>query len=227
MACQAKMDGIHVLMKSVRERIMTLVEYFEQYMPLKAGIKAFIEERTHLKNFRKGEILFENPSEIRPDGEETIFYVESGIVRVFYAQVSDRPTMRFLTETTFSSTIEYAMFEDIPLYQWEALTDTQVCYINYRDFEDALLQFPELEKLLRTELMRMLLEYQKIAYQNRTLSATERFHILMEERPEVILHCKGTHIASYLGITPQALSKLRSARMRMNLSEPGVIYPKL
>jgi hypothetical protein len=54
---------------------MTLVEYFEQHMPLKAAIKAFIEERTHLKNFRKGEILFENPSEIRPDGEETIFYV--------------------------------------------------------------------------------------------------------------------------------------------------------
>lgn len=206
---------------------MTLVDYFEQHMPLKAEIKSFIEERTRVKHFKKGSIIFEKPEEIRLNGQETILYVESGIVRVFYAQLEDRPTMRFLKETEFSSTIEYAMFEDIPRYQWEALRDTTICYITYSDFEDALLIFPELEKLLRIEMMRMLLEYQHIAYQNRSLSAAERFEVLMRDKPEIILQCKGTHIASYLGITPQALSKLRSSKMKSSGSGSGLIYPRI
>jgi len=52
-------------------------------------------------------------------------------------------------------------------------------------------------------------EKQTQQIENMTLSAEERYHLLMETQPELLQRISQKHIASYLGITPQSLSRIR------------------
>ena len=53
------------------------------------------------------------------------------------------------------------------------------------------------------------LEKQSQQIETMTLTAEERYHNLMEKNPELLQRISQKHIASYLGITPQSLSRIR------------------
>ncbi len=50
---------------------------------------------------------------------------------------------------------------------------------------------------------------QKMQIESMTLTAEERYGRLLEERPELLQRVAQKHIASYLGIIPQSLSRIR------------------
>ncbi len=66
--------------------------------------------------------------------------------------------------------------------------------------------YPELEPLFVSLQKRILNQMQ--------LSAAERYELFLEEYPEVEQHTRNYHIASYLGITQESLSRIRIKRAK-------------
>lgn len=188
---------------------MKLTDYISSFIDIPPGLKEFIFCNAHTRIVNKGEILVKTRADYETFSGSVLF-VESGLMRVFFSKNDKQLTMRFLCENDFSFSIEKNLYNKKALCNWEALEETNICFFSYSIFEDALVKFRELERFTRVELMKSMLEYQQLAFANRTLSAQQRFDILMLEKPEIFLHAPVGHVASYLGITPQAMSILRS-----------------
>jgi CRP-like cAMP-binding protein len=92
----------------------------------------------------------------------------------------------------------------------DALENSELLYISHTNFDNLTKQFPEWEKFYLK-----LLEFGYL-YQNKkieelvTLSAGERFAILMKEQPSYIQRLSNKVLASYLDITQETLSRLKS-----------------
>jgi len=69
--------------------------------------------------------------------------------------------------------------------------------------------FPELEPFQRGNLERLFVSLQKRILNQLQLSAAERYELFLEEYPNVEPNTRNYHIASYLGITQESLSRIR------------------
>ena len=74
--------------------------------------------------------------------------------------------------------------------------------------------FPELEPFQRGNLERLFVSLQKRILNQLQLSAAERYDLFLEEYPDVEQHTRNYHIASYLGITQESLSRIRIKRAK-------------
>jgi len=91
----------------------------------------------------------------------------------------------------------------------EALTDIRALRIGYRGFEPQFGHVPLLEKFLRK-----LNEYSFIVAYDRifnllTMSATDRYHKLLKNEPYLLEMFNDKYLASYIGVEPQSLSRIR------------------
>lgn len=159
-----------------------------------------------LKEFRKGEFLLRQDEICRNS-----FYVKSGLARKYYLTLDGK---EITTELYFADDIAIS-FQSYTLQEpsrefIEALTDTTVEITDYETFQKLKKQFPKLLNLdlMLTEFYAMWLE-ERLS-QIHTLSATDRYLKLLGEHPQLIQNIQLTHIASYLGITLETLSRIRA-----------------
>lgn len=157
-----------------------------------------------LRRYAKGDIVIEC-------GKRTddVFIVHSGIMRFVDMNGDRERTFAFaLPGTIFFSKHSFVM--QLPsYYQVEACCETELLVIGRDDFWKAAEQSHELALwLLRYahgELFYQ--EYKNAAIHNGT--AAERYRKMMTDRPAIIENVSQKIIASYLGVTPEYLSKLK------------------
>ena len=140
------------------------------------------------------------------------FTIESGIVRKFYLKEG----LEITTEFGFAGDL-LVSFESyahqVPSTEFiQALTDCTVQRLSHGDFQRLKTQHPAL-----LELDLLLTEYYAIQLEERLnhlqfRSARERYDWLMTRQPQLIQQIPVTHLASYLGITLETLSRIRAAR---------------
>ena len=72
-----------------------------------------------------------------------------------------------------------------------------------------LLKFPEFEPFQRGNLERHIVSLQKRILNQLQLSATERYNLFLAQYGNIDQYAANYHIASYLGITQESLSRIR------------------
>jgi hypothetical protein len=174
-------------------------------------MEEFILSESELITVPKGQILMK-PKAKNNKYATSVLFIEKGIARVYSNRNEKVFTMRFLQENSFSFSIERNLLNKNDEYSWETIETCQIRIFDYKIFEKALNQFSDFEKLTRQLLLTTLFEYQELCYNSRVLSAEERFDKLMLEQPNLFLRVPLGHIATYLGITPQVLSTMRSRK---------------
>lgn len=190
---------------------MELLEYLKNQLNLTKEIKEYITSSSETLIAKKGQLLMRPKANFNTISTSVLF-IEKGLLRVYSEKKDKKLTMRFVPENTFTFSIERNVFNINDDFSWEALEDTTVRIFDYEKFETALDKFRDLEKFTRTELLKTLLEYQELSYVSRALSAEEKFNHLMQTNPDIFLRAPLGHIASYIGITPQVLSVMRSKK---------------
>jgi len=90
------------------------------------------------------------------------------------------------------------------------MEDTQVAILNVDKEQDLYQQFPRFESFCRTGMEKMLGEKQNQLVEYIALKPEQRYRKLQAERPELINRVPQYTIASYLGIKPETLSRIRS-----------------
>ena len=96
-------------------------------------------------------------------------------------------------------------------YNVQCLENCVLAQVSYEDLQQLYLQVPKLERFFRIIIQRAFVAAQKRLINNLSLSAKERYLQFREEYPQVEQRVPQYMIASYLGITKEFLSKIRSA----------------
>jgi CRP-like cAMP-binding protein len=95
------------------------------------------------------------------------------------------------------------------VYNIEALEDSELLLLSKPSMEDLLTQIPKMEKYFRTLMQNNIVALQRRIIASMSYSAEEKYVKLMGICPDIIHRATQQHIASYLGITPETLSRIR------------------
>ncbi|WP_339753379.1 Crp/Fnr family transcriptional regulator [uncultured Winogradskyella sp.] len=143
--------------------------------------------------------------------ENHISFIETGVVRLFIPKENPEKeiTFGFSFKDQFISAYDSFLTQKPSAYQLQALTETTILSITYNDLQ-AVYNNTQIGNLIgRLTAERLFLIKSKREQNLLNLTAEERYTKLFKERPELIKVIPLKYISSYIGVTPQALSRIR------------------
>lgn len=139
-----------------------------------------------------------------------ISYIEKGLVRQFYNKNGKEVTEHLGVDHTIFMCIESLFKEEPSRLQVEALEATLVYILPKSKLEAAAIRNVNIQMLYRKILEESLILSQVHADLMRFETAPNKYKRLCELSPQVVLRASLTYIASYLQMTPETLSRIRS-----------------
>ena len=141
--------------------------------------------------------------------ENYLSFISKGIIRFYIAGEDHDLTFGFLFENEFVTAYDSFITQKPCTYQIEALTEVMLWRITFKDLQ-AVYQNTETGNLIgrrMAENMYLIKAKRELSLLNKT--AEERYLDLFSDRPKLIKYIPLKYIASYIGVTPQALSRIR------------------
>ncbi len=156
--------------------------------------------------FARGEKVVESG-----DVSDAIYYVERGMVREFYFKNNKSVTEYLAADGTIVMSIESLFREEPSKLVIEVLEPTLVYALPKKRLEEVALHNVNIQILYRKILEESLIISQRRADLLRFESAKDRYLKLCKLNPKVIMKAPLVYVASYLQMTPETLSRVRSA----------------
>lgn len=137
-------------------------------------------------------------------------FVVSGCLRSYFVDANGQiRIVQFAVENWWISDME-SLIKNIPSQlNIDALVDTEVLQIEKVDFENLLDKFPKFEKMFRLMLSNAFISHQRRIIDNLCVPAKERYLHFIKNHRDIEQLVPQHQIASYLGMTPEFLSKIR------------------
>ncbi len=142
----------------------------------------------------------------------TMFFVEKGCLRTWVNNDGKDITTQFFFEGDSVASIESFTTGQPSFYSIESLEPCVLQTISQQDFQQSLADVPEVKKEMEAHLFRRLLHAQRLFYSYLKNNPQKRYEELVEEYPQIIQRIPQHYIASYLGVTPVSLSRIRNRR---------------
>lgn len=180
-------------------------KYFETLVDLNDDQWNIFSSRLEKASFPRGETLL-SAGEI----ENYLSFIEEGIVRFYIPKSHNDITFDFGFENKFISAYDSFITRSPSIYQVEALRDTILWRISYDDLQQVYSESTVGNTIGRFAAEGLYLRKSKREKSFLTKTAEERYMNLLEEHSKIMQHIPLKYIASYIGITPQALSRIRS-----------------
>lgn len=140
---------------------------------------------------------------------DSMYLILKGLVRAFYIDENGSEiTKCFAKENEWCGFYSYLSDEPSPFFV-ETLEKTETAVIKTANIRTMCRKMPALAQNVSALINQAYLQTDKKAYSFASKEAKERYIDFVRENPEVIRRAKQEHIASYLGITPSSLSRLK------------------
>ena len=164
-----------------------------------------IESKLKKLNLKKGVTILKADDKVISQ-----YYVYNGCLRTYYIDKSGKEhTLQFAINdwwisdyTAFFTTTKAVMYI-------ETIEEATIYQISKKSMEDLFIEIPQLETFFRKKMEKAFASFQKRILANLALSAKERYVSFISTYPNIEQSVKNFHIASYLGITTETLSRIR------------------
>lgn len=158
--------------------------------------------------FAKGEMILD-------EGEtcECIYYLHRGLVRQYYYKSDREVTEHLGADGSIFMCIESLFREEPTRLMCESLEASYVYALPKKALERVALHNVNIQILYRKILEESLIESQKHADMLRFETAQDRYRRICKESPQLVLRAPLVYIASYLQMTPETLSRVRSSTL--------------
>lgn len=184
--------------------IQALIEYFKVRQPLSEKEEAFIQSLLPVRNVPKGEYLLKEG-----DVSKAFWFNLSGIVRMYYTREGQARTTYFYEENTFISAYKSFTRQTPAQMNFQVLEDTLLAEIRV-DMVPIILKFSStFEALARIAMEEEMVVNQEIIASLLTKTPEERYAKLLAEKPALFQRISQHYIASYIGVAPESLSRLK------------------
>lgn len=183
-----------------------LKEYYQQIIHLKEWEWQFIAAHFSRREFSKGEIITK-----QGETENYLSFIETGTVRFYIPDEEHELTFGFSFEKEFTCAYDSFLTRTPSEYELQALTHTVVWQISYENLQKVYAHTEAGNYLGRFAAEQLFLVKSRRELSLLKYSAKERYLRLFTEQPQLLKVIPLKYIASYIGITPQALSRIRRA----------------
>ena len=176
-----------------------------QYTRLSAQSKQALAD--HLKKLvlPKGHIL------VKPDTTcNFTYFIDNGLTRTYYLKDGKDVTDWISDEHSFASSIISFITRRPDRRGIELLEDSVLYSLHYNDLDNLCSKYHDIENLYRKLISFGLVQLQQKFDDLHFATALERYQVLMKTNPSFIQRVPLGMIASYLGITQETLSRIRS-----------------
>lgn len=137
------------------------------------------------------------------------FFIRSGCLRYYYIQDGQDVSAEFFFENCWYTDFESYISGKPTRENIQALEETELLMISRANAVKLYAENPPFERWGRIIAEQALLGVKSVANGFFKFSPEERYLKLMAERPQVIARIPQHYIASYLGIKPESLSRIR------------------
>lgn len=183
-----------------------LIDYFNQLMPLDKQETNLISSLFRPRLFRKRQYVLQEG-----DVCTQMCFVVSGCLRMYKID-NDGNThlLQFAAENYWMIDLGSFYSEQSSELNIDALEDTMVLQISHDDLIALYTQAPKFHRIFRVLIENSFVSLQKRLLQTISSTADERYQYFLDTYPHLINRLSQIQIASFLGITPEFLSRLRN-----------------
>ena len=142
-------------------------------------------------------------------------FVEKGLLRSYNVDDKGNEHMiQFAWDGWWISDTYSFLSGEPAAYNIDAIEDAELLLISLPLFEEMTLKVPKMERYFRILFQNNIVSKERRLLSSITYSAEEKYLKLSETNPELIQRIPQNLIASYLGITPETLSRIRKHLLR-------------
>ena len=185
--------------------IENLISYFKQYFPLNSA------ERDELA-MRFTERKIKQRGFIQQDGDvcRHFTFVVSGCFKMYAVDKNGKEhNIQFAAENDWITDLSSFYSEKPGRLYIEAIEPSVILQIKHPDLLQLYTNHHKFDRNFRIIIEQKFIELQNRVLQNISSTAEERYHSFRQQYPNLSNQLPNTQIASYLGITPEFLSKIR------------------
>ncbi|WP_324585687.1 Crp/Fnr family transcriptional regulator [Agriterribacter sp.] len=179
-------------------------KYFESITALTDSDWLFFSSRLTRQEFPKRHLLLK-----AGQTENYLSFIEKGIVRFYIPKEENDLTFYFAFANEFVSGYDSFLTQTPPVYHIETLTTAMLWRMSYNDLQEVYRQTEIGNFIGRYAGERLYLDILKRELSLLSDTAEQRYLKLFTEQPRLIQQIPLKYVASYIGITPQALSRIR------------------
>lgn len=170
----------------------------------------FLYSISNEKTLSKGDVLIKEGQTVKKT-----YFVIDGCLRSYCTDKSGKEhTLQFAIKDWWISDF-IAIYNNEPAtLTVECITESKVIEFNAEKLNNIYSTFPEFEAFQRKNLEQHVVSLHKRILNQLQLTAGERYDLFVEQYKEIEQYTPNYHIASYLGITQQSLSRIRVERAK-------------
>ncbi len=182
------------------------LNHIQQTIPLSEEERTLLASKLAKRKYLKGQYIGQEG-----DVNRLLTFIISGTVRTFYLDDNgNEHIISFGIENWWAGDLGSMITQKPADFNVQCLENTTVVQISHEDLEQLYKDIPNLERFFRLLIERAYVSTQKRIVRNYSLSAKDRYLLFLEEHPETANRVPQYMIASYLGITKEFLSNIRS-----------------
>ena len=178
---------------------------FEKFITLNDYIWSQFTDKLESVTIPKNTVIL-NQGEV----ENYISIIEEGVVRFVIPGEEMETTFGFSFEGHFFSAYDSFIYQKPCSYQIEAITDVKIRRMSHKDLNILFDNTREGNAIGRQVAEQFFVGKQNRELRLLTKTAEELYYDLFKSQPQLIKEIPLKYIASYIGITPQALSRIRA-----------------
>ena len=187
-----------------------LINKIKTSLHLSSKAEEFLYSISKEKTLPKGEVLIRQGQIVKK-----IFFVTSGCLRSYCVDKNGKEhTLLFAIKDWWISDYIAIHNDELASLTIECLTESKVIEFNAKELDGIHASFPIFESYQRYNLERHVVSLYKRILNQLQLSAIERYDLFLNQYPDIEQYTRNFHIASYLGITQQSLSRIRVEKVK-------------
>jgi len=182
-----------------------LIESIKSSQDLSPQAEEYLYAITRKRTFSKGAVLIREGQKVNK-----IYFVTEGCLRSYYIDKNGKEhTLQFAIKGWWISDYIANYNKEPATLTIESLKESSVIEFNAKKLNEILTVFPEYEPFKRNLLERHIVSLHKRVLNQSIMTASERYDLFLEQYPDIEQYTRNYHIASYLGITQESLSRIR------------------
>ncbi len=182
----------------------TLKRFIDNMIPTNKPGWDFFSSKFSEQTYKKKTVLLKTG-----ETENYLSFIKKGVVRLYIPKEENDVTFKFIFENEFATAYDSFLTQKPSAYQIETLSETTLFRISYQDLQEVY-EKTENGNIIGRKIAEALFikkAQREISLLNQT--AEERYWDLFSNNSRLLKEIPLKYIASYIGITPQALSRIR------------------
>jgi CRP/FNR family transcriptional regulator, anaerobic regulatory protein len=190
--------------------IEPLLSYFAHLIPLNKEEKELVTQKFRPRLYRKKQYVLQEG-----DVCMQMNFVVRGCLRMYKIdEKGGTHILQFAAENNWMADLGSFHTEKSSELNIDALEDTMVLKINRNDLISLFLQAPKFDRIFRVLIENSYVSLQKRLLQTISSTGEDRYQYFIDTYPHLVNRLSQIQIASFLGITPEFLSRLRNKRSK-------------